>query len=183
MAAAIGLRGDFDAGALRAAAKRSKHGPQARRLLALAAIYDGATRSEAAKIGGVTLQIVRDWVLKFNAQGPDGLIDRKAPGQPPRLRAEHRAALAVVLESGPIPAVHGVVRWRIVDLCQWIFEEFRIAVSPQTLSRALRKMGYRKLSARPRHPAQAAGAIEDFKKVSPPAWKRSGAKKASISTR
>ena len=180
MAAAIGVRGDFDAGALRAAAKRSKHGPQARRLLALAAIYDGATRSEAAKIGGVTLQIVRDWVLKFNAQGPDGLIDRKAPGQPPRLRAEHRAALAVVLESGPIPAVHGVVRWRIDDLCQWIFEEFGIAVSQQTLSRVLRKMGDRKLSARPRHHAQAAGAIEDFKKVFPPAWKRSGVRRASI---
>ena len=96
-----------------------RFGPQARRLLALAAIYDGATRSEAAKIGGVTLQIVRDWVLKFNAQGPDGLIDRKAPGQAPRLNAEHRAALAAILESGPIPAVHGVVRWRIVDLCQF----------------------------------------------------------------
>ena len=180
MGAAIGVRGDFDAGALRAAAKRSKNGPQARRLLALAAICEGATRSEAAKIGGVTLQIVRDWVLKFNAHGPDGLIDRKAPGQRPRLKAEHRAALAAILESGPIPAVHGVVRWRIVDLCQWIFEEFRIAVSQQTLSRVLRKMGYRKLLACPRHHTQAEGAIADFKKVSPPAWKRSGARKASI---
>ena len=150
MAAAIGLRGDFDARLLRAAAKRSKDGPQAWRLLALAAIYDGATRGEAAKIGGVTLQIVRDWVLRFNAHGPDGLIDRKAPGQAPRLNDEHRAALAGILESGPIPAVHGVVRWRIIDLCQWIFEEFRIAVSQQTLGRVLRKMGYRKLSARPR---------------------------------
>ena len=84
MAAAIGLRDDYDAGALRAAAKRSKDGRQARRLLALAAIYDGVTRTEAAKIGGVGLQGVRDWVLKFNAQGPDGLIDRKAPGQSPR---------------------------------------------------------------------------------------------------
>ena len=180
MAAAIGVRGDFDAGALRAAAKRSKDGPQARRLLALAAIYEGATRSEAAKIGGVGLQIVRDWVLKFNAQGPEGLIDRRAPGQAPRLNDEHRAALAAILESGPIPAVHGVVRWRIVDLCQWIFEEFRIAVSQQTLSRVLRTMGYRKLSARPRHHAQTEGAIEDFKKVSPRAWKRSGARRASI---
>jgi transposase len=180
MAAAIGLRGDFDAGALRAAAKRSKDGPQARRLLALAAIYDGATRTEAAKIGGVTLQIVRDWVVKFNAQGPEGLIDRKAPGQAPRLNDEHRAALAAILKSGPIPAVHGVVRWRIVDLCRWIFAEFRIAVSQQTLSRVLRKMGYRKLSARPRHHTQAAGAIENFKKASPRVWKRSGARKASI---
>ena len=162
MAAAIGLRDDYDAGGLRAAAKRSKDGPQARRLLALAAIYDGATRTEAAKIGGVG---VRDWVLKFDAHGPDGLIDRKAPGQPPRLNEEHRAALAAILESGPIPAVHGVVRWRIVDLCQWIFEEFRVVASQQTLSRVLRKMGYRKLSARPRHHDQAEGAIEDFKSL------------------
>ena len=125
-------------------------------------------------------QIIRDGVLKFNAHGPDGLIDRKAPGQRPRLNDEHRAALAAVMESGPIPAVHGVVRWRIVDLCQWIFEEFRVAVSQQTLGRVLRKMGYRKLSARPRHHAQAAGAIEAFKKVSPRAWERSDARSASI---
>jgi transposase len=183
MAAAIGLREDYEGGALRVAARHSKDGPQARRLLALAAIYDGAMRTEAAKIGGVGLQVVRDWVLRFNAHGPDGLIDRKAPGQAPRLNDEHRAALAAILESGPIPAVHGVVRGRIIDLCQWIFEEFRVAVSQQTLGRVLRKMGYRKLSARPRHHAQAAGAIEDFKKVSPRAWKRSGAKKAPIPAR
>ena len=178
MAAAVGLRADFDAGALRAATRRSKDGPQARRLLALAAIYDGATRTEAAQIGGVGLQVIRDWVLKFNAHGPDGLIDRKAPGQPPRLNDEHRASLAAILESGPIPAVHGVVRWRIVDLCQWTFEEFRIVVSRQTLSRVLRKMGYRKLSARPRHHAQDEGAIEDFKKFFPRTSKRSGGRMA-----
>jgi hypothetical protein len=107
MAAAIGLRDDYGSDALRAAAKRSKDGAQARRLLALAASYDGATRTEAAKIGGVGLQVVRDWVVKFNAQGPDGLIDRKAPGQPPRLNDAHRAALAAIIESGPIPAIHG----------------------------------------------------------------------------
>ena len=78
------LRCNFDAPALRAAARRSKHAAQARRLLALAAIYDGSTRAEATRIGGVTLQIVRDWVVKFNAAGPDGLVDRKAPGQPSR---------------------------------------------------------------------------------------------------
>jgi transposase len=175
----IALRSDFDAAMVRSAAKRSKDGPQARRLLALAAIYEGATRTEAAKIGGVTLQIVRDWVLKFNGHGPDGLIDRKAPGQPPRLNDEHRVALAAIIESGPIPAIHGVVRWRIVDLCQWVWEEFRVVVAKQTLSRELRAMGYRKLSARPRHHAQAEGAIEDFKKPSPRAWKKSRATRAS----
>ena len=95
---AIALRGDFEAARVRAVARRSKDGPQARRLLALAAIYEGASRGEAAKIGSVTLQIVRDWVLKFNAHGPDGLIDRKPPGQAPRLNDAHRAALASVIE-------------------------------------------------------------------------------------
>jgi hypothetical protein len=76
------LGGDFDASRLRGLAKKTKDGPQARRLLALAAIYDGAARTEAAKIGGVGLQIIRDWVLRFNARGPDGLLDGKAPGRP-----------------------------------------------------------------------------------------------------
>jgi transposase len=176
----IALREDFDAAELRSEARKSKDSGQARRLLALAAIYDGSRRMEAAKIGGVTLQIVRDWVMKFNGRGPSGLIDGKAPGQTPRLTAEHRAALARMVEDGPIPAVHGVVRWRLVDLCQWVFEEYRVVVSVQTMSRELRTMGYRKLSARPRHHAQAAGAIEDFKKASPPAWRKSRAKRASI---
>lgn len=85
-----------------------------------------------------------------------------------------------MVESGPIPAIHGVVRWRLVDLSQWIFEEFRITIAKQTLSRELRAMGYRKLSARPRHHAQAAGVIEDFKKASPRAWSRSRMAKPAI---
>ena len=158
----IALRADFDAADLRTAARKTKDAAQARRLLALAAIRDGGSRTAAARIGGVTLQIVRDWVLRFNAEGPAGLIDRKAPGQQPRLSDAHRAALAATLESGPVPAVHGVVRWRLVDLCQWLWEEFRVRVAKQTLSRELRAMGWRKLSARPRHHAQAEGAVELF---------------------
>ena len=178
----IPLRADFDASQLRLVARKTKDGPQARRLLALAAIYDGARRTEAAKLGGVTLQIVRDWVVKFNAHGPQGLIDRKAPGQPSRLNATHREALAGVIESGPIPALHGVVRWRLIDLAQWLFEEHRVRVAKQTLSRELRAMGYRKLSARPRHHAQADGAIEDFKKASRRAWTRSRGRRALLRT-
>ena len=85
MSSPIPLRGDFDASQLRVLARKSKDGPQARRLLALAAIYEGATRTEAAKIGGVGLQIIRDWVLRFNARGPAGLLDGKSPGQPSKL--------------------------------------------------------------------------------------------------
>ena len=183
MSVPIPLRGDFGAAHLRALAKKTKDAPQARRLLALAAIYDGATRTEAAKIGGVGLQIIRDWVLRFNARGPDGLLDTKPPGQPSKLNDGQRQAIGRMIESGPIPAVHGVVRWRLIDLAQWIFEEFRITIAKQTLSRELRVMGYRKLSARPRHHAQAEGAVEDFKKTSPRAWTQSRARRRSISTR
>jgi transposase len=169
----VPLRSDFDAADLRGIARKSKDGPQARRLLALAAIYDGATRTEAARMGGVTLQVIRDWVVKFNAHGPEGLIDRKPPGQPSRLTNAHRAALATQLDEGPIPAIHGVVRWRLVDLMQWLWEEFRLSVSKQTLSRELRAMGYRKLSARPRHHQKSEAAVAAFKKTSPPSWRRS----------
>lgn len=158
---ALPLRVDFDAASCRLTAKQSKDGAQARRLLCLAAIYGGSTRSEAAKIGGVTVQIVRDWVEKFNRDGPAGLINRKAPGKVPLLNDEQRAALAAIVESGPIPASHGVVRWRIIDLVQWVWEEFAVSVSKQAMSRELRAMGYRKLSARPRHHAQRPEAAED----------------------
>jgi transposase len=176
----IPLRTDYDAAGLRATARQTKDAAQARRLLALAAVYDGASRTEAARIGGVTLQIVRDWVLRFNAEGPAGLVDRKAPGQAPRLNDSHRAALAAVLESGPTPAIHGVVRWRLIDLRQWLWEEYRVTVAKQTMSRAVRALGYRKLSARPRHHAQAEGAVDLFKRASRPAWRKSRARRGLL---
>ena len=176
----IPLRLDYDAVRLRRLARESENADQVRRLLALAVIYEGASRTQAAEVGGVTLQVVRDWVLRFNAEGAEGLIDRKAPGQPLRLNDEHRAALAEMVENGPIPAVHGVARWRIIDLCQWVWDEFEIIISQQTLSRELRAMGYRKLSARPRHHAQVPGAVEAFKKTGPRQWRRSRAGAASI---
>jgi transposase len=178
----VPLRSDFDAAHLRRIARRTKDAPAGPASSGAGGGLRGATRTQAAAIGGVTLQIIRDWVVKFNAHGPDGLIDRKAPGQPSRLNDTHRAALATMIESGPVPAVHGVVRWRLIDLCQWLFEEFRITVAKQTLSRELRRMGYRKLSARPRHHAQAEGAVEDFKKASRRAWTRSRGTGASLRT-
>src|SRR5215208_211358 len=168
------LRTDFNAAALRTIARQTKDRPQARRCLALAAIYEGATRAEAARAGGVTRQIVRDWVVKFNAHGPEGLVNRKPPGQRAKLTDTHRAALAARVDAGPIPAVHGVVRWRLIDLIAWVWEEFRITLSKQTLSRELRAMNDRKLSARPRHHAKSEAAVAAFKKTSPPAWRRSG---------
>ena len=108
----IGLREDFDGPGLRRLAKASKDAAQSRRFLALAEIYDGGKRRDAARIGDVGLQVIRDWVLRFNAKGPDGLIDGKAPAKPPKLNDGQRQALARIVASGPTPAIHGVVRWR-----------------------------------------------------------------------
>jgi len=112
-------------------------------------------------------------LVKFNALGPEGLIDRKPPGLPSKLNDPHRAALVAIIEQGPIPAVHGVVRWRLVDLVQWVWEEFQITISQQTLSRELRALHYRKLSARPRHHARSDAQVDAFKKPSPLVWRRS----------
>jgi transposase len=174
MAAAIGVRSDYTSADLRQFARRSDDADQVRRLLAVALILDGGSRSEAAKVAGVTLQIVRDWVLRFNEGGPDGLATRKAPGRAAILNDEQRARLAAIVEAGPIPAAHGVVRWRLADLTQWIWDEFALSVTRHTLGRELRAMGYRKLSARPRHRGQKGDDIADFKKASLPAWRRSG---------
>src|SRR4051812_17756478 len=170
----IALRSDYDAAQLWALAKATRDAGQSRRLLALAEIYDGGSRTKAARVGGVGLQTLRDWVVRFNARGPDGLIDGKAPGNTCKLNDRQRQALVNIVESGPMPAIHGVVRWRLKDLTLWIWEEFRISLSETTLSRELRALGYRKLSARPRHYAQNPEALELFKKVSPPPWRRSG---------
>lgn len=174
MAAAVKLRDGYTASAMRALARSSDNANQVRRLLTLAMIYEGSTRCEAARVGGVGLQTVRDWVLRFDASGPNGLIDGVPPGGVPLLGDAQRRTLANIVESGPIPASHGVVRWRLIDLAQWVRDEFTISISKQTLSRELRAMGYRKLSARPRHHAQDADAIPAFKKTSPPQWRRSG---------
>ena len=112
MRSGISLRTDFDGDGLRRLARQTKDAAQARRLLALASIYDGGSRSDAARLGNVTLQIVRDWVLRFNERGPQGLINGKAPGPQSRLNDQQRAALAQAIERGPTPYLDGVVRER-----------------------------------------------------------------------
>ena len=164
MGTAIALRSDFDGATLRRLARTTTNANQVRRLLALAEIYDGSSRSDAARIGGVGLQIVRDWVVRFNTRGPDGLINGKAPGRRPKLTDAQREALVAIVESGPIPEIHGVVRWRLIDLAQWLYKEFTVSLDETTVGRVLNKYGYVKLTARPRHHAQDTQALEAFKK-------------------
>jgi putative transposase len=173
MGQAIAVRQDFTATELRRLATRTKDVAQARRLLAIAAILDGAPRAEAARIGGMDRQTLRDWVIRFNEQGPEGLTNMVSPGSPPKLDEEHRAFLARVVEEGPIPAVHGVVRWRGCDLIALLYEAFGIEVSDDTVYRTLKQLGFAHLSARPRAYKQDVEAMEVFKKSSLTAWRKS----------
>ena len=173
MGKAIAVRSDYSSGELRRLAKKSRDGAQARRLLAIAAVLEGASRTEAAKAGGMDRQTLRDWVIRFNEKGPDGLLNLSSPGATPKLKAEHKAFIGRMVEQGPIPAVHGVVRWRACDLIALLHEEFGLSVSDDTIYRALKELGFAHVSARPRSYRQDGEALAAFKKTSPPVWWRS----------
>ena len=168
----VHLREDFDAALVRAHASRCDDGNQVRRLLSIAAVYDGMSRSDAAPIGGMDRQTLRDWVHRFNGEGPVGLLDRRAPGASPKLTASQLAELAAVVEAGLDPASDGIVRWRRMDLKLWIEAQFGVVFHPRSVSRLLKQLGFSHISARPRHPGQDASVLDDFKKTSPARWRR-----------
>jgi len=167
MPARVPLRPDFDAANLRLVAKRCRDSRQTRRLLALAAVYDGMSRAEAAKVGGMDRQTLRDWVHRFNDEGMDGLTNRKGAGRPRLLSDEQMKELGEIVETGPDPAVDGVVRWRRIDL-KWVIEKrFDVVYSERGISRLLGELGFARISARPQHPRQDERIIAAFKKTSP----------------
>src|SRR3954453_10318791 len=135
MPASVGLRPDWDAKRVRAAAREAKDADQASRLLAIAAAYEGQDRTTAAKIGAMAPQRLRDWVRRFNAAGPDGLIDRKPAGAARRLTPEQEAELAALIEAGPEFERDGVVRWRCVDLQKLILARWHVAYHERTIGK------------------------------------------------
>ena len=137
------VRDDYESTQLRELARQSEDAAQVRRLLALASVYDGGSRSVGARAGGVGLQTFRDWVLRFNAMGPAGLVDGKAPGQVPRLDRAQRRELAQLVEDGPIPARAWGGSLAAEPSAEWVMEKYRTSISEQTLSRYLREVGYR----------------------------------------
>jgi len=166
MPSAVELREDYSAEALRALARRSKNVNQSRRLLSLAAVRDGMDRGSAAKIGGMDRQTLRDWVHRFNVDGPDGLLDNWTQGPKPRLSKEQLAEFAGIVEAGPDREKDGVVRWRRVDLAKVIAEKFNVEFCERYVGTLLKKLGFSHISARPRHPGQDEPIIEAFKKTS-----------------
>lgn len=167
MGSRIQLRDDYDAAALRALAKRSGDSRQIRRLLALAAVYDGMSRADAAKVGGMDRQTLRDWVHRFNEEGPEGLTDRARSGRPRQLSETQMQELAEIVETGPDLALDGVVRWRRVDLKRVIEERFSVTYSERAISDLLRALSFSHISGRPQHPRQDPEVLEGFKKTSP----------------
>jgi transposase len=172
MAAAVEIREDYSAEELRHLAVKAKDANQARRLLALAAVREGKSREEAARIGGLDRQTLRDWVHAFNKRGPEGLINAKAAGPKPKLSAEQKAELTRIVGTGPDPDKDGVVRWRCADLKRLIGERWDIELGEVSVGRLLKELGFSHVSPRPRHPKQKDGVIETFKKTFPLAWVR-----------
>ena len=158
---------ELTASGLRTAANRAKDASAARRMLCLAMVLDGADRTTAAETCGMDRQTLRDWVHRYNAEGLSGLYDRKRPGPRSKLTAEQTAELARLVETGPDPACHAVVRWRRVDLRDELERRFGVVLHERSVGKVLAKLGYRKLSVRPRHPQTDEEAQEAFKKTSP----------------
>jgi putative transposase len=169
MGAAVAItRDDLDAAGLRRAAARTREADAARRMLALALVLDGRSREDAAETCGMGRQTLRDWVHRYNAEGLAGLSDRPQPGPAPRLTAEQQAEVAELVRQGPRLAEHGVVRWRRRDLAAVIERRFGVALAERSVGAMLRRLGFRRLSVRPRHPGHDAQAQASFGQTSPP---------------
>jgi transposase len=166
MPSAVKLRTDYSAKELRKLAKRVKDNNQARRLLSLAAVLDGMKREDAARIGGMDRQTLRDWVHRFNDAGPDGLLDRWSDGPIPRLSTDQKAELAALVEAGPDREVDGVVRWRRIDLKRVIKQRYDVDYQERHVGTLLKQLGFSHVSARPRSPGQDAETMVAFKKTS-----------------
>jgi transposase len=151
---------------LRKLAASTKNANQSRRLLSIAAVVDGMSRADAARIGGMDRQTLRDWVHRFNEHGPDGLKDNRRRGNPRRLSKAQQAELSELVETGPDRRSDGVVRWRRTDLRRVIAERFGVEYHERTIGKLLAALGFSHISARPRHPRQDGATIAAFKKTS-----------------
>ena len=162
----VRVRDDYSAIDLRRMAKTARTAAASRRMLALALVLEGAKRAEAAKAGGMDRQTLRDWVHRFNAEGPEGLYDRRGPGPRCRLSEVQQQELAALIEAGPDLAEHGVVRFRLRDLCALVEERFGVTYQERGLSKLIRRLGFRRISARPKHPKSDPESQAAFKKTS-----------------
>jgi transposase len=169
MVAAVSItRLDLDAAGLRLAARRCRQPNAARRMLALALVLDGASRTQAAQAAGMDRQTLRDWVHRYNAEGLSGLRDRHGGGPRNLLSTEQEREVARWVSEGPDPVRDGVRRWRRSDLVRAIERAFGVTMAERSISDMLRRQGFRRLVPRPRHPGHDAAAQASFRRASPP---------------
>jgi transposase len=166
MGLATPIRDDIPAGELRRRARRETNGRVASRLLGLANALDGMDRGQAARLAGMDRQTLRDWVIRFNAEGIEGLRDRPKSGRPPWLDEGQQAALRALVLRGPDPDRDGVSTWRAKDLCGIVEARFGVAYSENGMLRLLHDLDLSWQKARPIHPAADPKAQERFKKNS-----------------
>jgi transposase len=159
-------RTEHGADDLRAVASKCRDGAQVRRLLALALVMDGHTRTEAAERSGMERQTLRDWVHRYNAEGIEGLRSSPVPGKPSSLNDARMAELKATVLKGPDPEKHGVVRWRCIDLRVEVARRFTVEVTERTIGKWLRKLDLTRLQPRPFHPKKDEAAQAAFKKTS-----------------
>jgi transposase len=159
-------RTEHSADDLRAFASKCRDGAQVRRLLALALVLDGGSRTEAAERTGMDRQTLRDWVHRYNADGVAGLRSGHGPGKPPTLTVAQMAELKATVLQGPDPQKHGIVRWRCADLRAEVARRFSVKVTERTIGKWLRKLDLRRLQPRPFHPKKDEAAQARFKKTS-----------------
>jgi transposase len=167
MAAVAITRTELSAADLRREAARTRDANASRRMLAIALVLEGRPRGEAAAQCGMDRQTLRDWAHRYNAEGIAGLYDRRGrPGPKPRLSPAQEAEMERWVEAGPDPAEHGgLVRWRRIDLRDHIERRFGARLHERTVGKLLRRLRFRRLSVRPRHPESDPAAQEASKKT------------------
>jgi transposase len=161
---ALSIRDDIDPQELRRRARQESDGRVAARLIAIANALEGMDRASAARLAGMDWQTLRDWVHRYNAEGIAGLSNRPPPGRSPKLSEGQMAALKAVVLAGPDPAVDGVARWRIVDLCHWVKKRWGVSYSETGMLRLLWSLDLSHRKTRPRHPQSDKKAQQAFKK-------------------
>ena len=167
----IGITRDCDAAELRKLARREHDGKVTSRLLAIAAVLEGANRTVAARQAGMDRQTLRDWVHRFNARGVAGLSNAPKGRPKRRLTDAREAEIRARVLKGSDAEIDGLVRWRCVDIQAWIAETYQVKLHVRSVGSLLHKLKLSHVSVRPLHPKGDAEAQADFKKTSPPRLK------------
>ncbi len=171
MGQAIEVRTELTADEVRQLARGVPERAQALRLIAIAAVLDGASRKDAAKTCLMSARSLYVWISRFNTEGLGGLVDKRRSGRPPKLNDEQRAQVLQWVGEGPDRQWLGIVRWRLQDLCGEIKRCFGIELSEDAIGALLKRGGFSHISARPQHPRQDTEIMEDFKKNLAQGWR------------